>query len=237
MSLEEMIYKRKSTRSFTDENIDAKTMDKIKEFCTNIKPLYDDIEIFADFVSKKDVKCVLPWKTPQMITIYSEEKEGMYENVGFIFQQLDLYLQSLELGVCWLGIGKSKEDRKGKLKYVIMMAFGYPKGERCRSSVSEFKRKPLCEIALKENKRLEPARLAPSSVNSQPWYFVQSGNTFHTYCVQKGIFSKVLGSMNLIDVGICLAHMYVANSEKFKFFKDENAPLKKGYGYVGSFVI
>ena len=43
--------------------------------------------------------------------------------------------------------------------------------------------------------------------------------------------------MNLIDVGICLAHMYVANNEKFKFFKDENAPLKKGYGYVGSFVI
>ena len=31
--------------------------------------------------------------------------------------------------------------------------------------------------------------------------------------------------------------MYVANSETFGFFKDENAPLKKDFGYVGSFVI
>ena len=41
--------------------------------------------------------------------------------------------------------------------------------------------------------------------------------------------------MNRIDMGIVLAHLYVANEESFRFFKAENAPGVPGYGYIGSF--
>ena len=43
--------------------------------------------------------------------------------------------------------------------------------------------------------------------------------------------------MNLIDVGIALAHIFVENMETFEFFKVDNPLEKLGYKYVGSFRI
>ena len=81
------------------------------------------------------------------------------------------------------------------------------------------------EITDKADPRLEPARLAPSAVNSQPWYFVHDGDSIHVYCEKKG---------SRLDAGIALAHLYVANEETFCFFKAEDAPEVSGYGYIGS---
>ena len=54
------------------------------------------------------------------------------ENIGFLFQQMDLYLQTLGLGVCWLGMGKlnpkTTQQVEG-MKFVIMLAFGHPAQE------------------------------------------------------------------------------------------------------------
>ena len=184
---------------------------------------------------------MLSWVTPQLISIYSEDKPGYLENAGFMFQQMDLYLQSIGLGACWLGMGrmnaKAKNAAEG-MKFVMLIAFGFPKGEPLRSGVEEFKRKGLAEISDRTDARLEPARLAPSSINSQPWYFTHEGDVTHVYCVQQGFLkAKTIGYMNSIDVGIALAHMYVANPESFRFFKAESPASVKGYGYIGSFEI
>ena len=40
--------------------------------------------------------------------------------------------------------------------------------------------------------------------------------------------------MNRSDMGIVLAHLYVANAETFRFFKAENPSNLPGYGYIGS---
>ena len=74
-------------------------------------------------------------------------------------------------------------------------------------------------------KPLEMVRLAPSAVNSQPWYFVHDGHIIHTYCKRKG---------NRLDVGIALAHLYVANEKSFHFCKTENPPAVPEFDYVGS---
>lgn len=244
MNLKEMLYKRKSTRAYTGQPVDEATIQKIEEFIANIKPLYPEIKVRSEIVSRDNVKCILPWITPQLITIFSENKEGFLENVGFMFQQLDLYLHSIGLGVCWLGMGKlnsqgvveTKND--DGLQFAMMLAFGEPKGELYRASTSEFKRKSLIEILDKQDDRLEPARIAPSSVNSQPWYFTHEGDTIHAYCELKGFFKmKMLGDMNQIDMGIALAHMYVANEETFRFFKVDDVKEIKGYAYIGSFTI
>lgn len=227
MSLSEMIYRRKSTRSFTGVSVDDATVHRISEFFAELKPLYPEIQVRGEIVDREQVRCFLPWTTPQLVAIFSEEKDGYLENVGFMFQQLDLYMQSLGLGVCWLGMGRL--DSKGiveerstdNLKFVILLAFGHPKGEATRQSIAEFKRKKLIEIADKVDENLEPARLAPSSVNSQPWYFTHEGDTIHTYCIRGGLFRKALGDMNLVDMGICLSHMYLSNPDTFRFFKVE----------------
>ena len=131
MTLKEMIYHRKSCRSFIGKPVDAVLLAKIRSF--EMKPLYPEIKVHWDIVSRNQVKCICPWTTPQLITIYTEEADGYLENVGFLFQQMDLYLQTLGLGVCWLGMGrmnpKTATPVEG-MKFVIMLAFGHPKGDR-----------------------------------------------------------------------------------------------------------
>jgi len=228
MTMYEMIYQRKSCRSFTGVPVDAAMIETIKAF--PMKPLYPDIKVHWDIVPRNQVKCICPWTTPQLITIYSEETEGYLENIGFLFQQMDLYLQTLGLGVCWLGMGRMNPKTTATvegMKFVIMLAFGYPKGDQLRQTAKGFKRKSMEQIADKTDARLEPARLAPSAVNSQPWYFIHEGETIHVYCSRKG---------SRLDAGIALAHLYVANEETFRFFKAENAPTVPGYSYIGSMV-
>lgn len=104
------------------------------------------------------------------------------------------------------------------------MAFGHPKGDQLRHDLKGFKRKPMEQITDKPDPRLEPARLAPSAVNSQPWYFTHEGDTIHVYCSKKG---------SRLNAGIALAHLYVSNEENFCFFRAE-APGVPRYDYIGS---
>lgn len=241
MELKEMITKRKSVRKYTGVPVDAATLQKIRTFAASVKPLYPDIKVHWDFVEKEQVRFYFPWKTPQLIAVYSEKKEGYLENAGFIFQQLDLYLQSIGLGVCWLGLGKMREKLDSTaegMEFVILLAFGHPEGEALRDGESQFQRKALSEISDMADPRLEPARLAPSSTNSQPWLFIHEGETIHAYCSAKGLARHVgLGAMNRIDMGIALAHMYVANPDTFRFFRVETPAAVKGHNYIGSFTL
>ena len=226
MTLNEMIYHRKSCRSFTNAPVDKGMLETIKAF--SVKPLYPQIKVHWDIVPRNQVKCLCPWTTPQLITVYSEETERWLENVGFLFQQMDLYLQTLGLGVCWLGMGRMNPKTTTQIdgmRFVIMLAFGHPKGDQLRHNLKSFKRKTLEQIADQADPRLEPARLAPSAVNSQPWYFTHEENTIHVYCSRKG---------SRLDAGIALAHLYVANQEVFRFFQAENAPTVPQYEYIGS---
>ena len=229
MDMKEMICHRKSCRSFTGKPVDGEMIEKILSY--ELVPLYADIKVRMDIVGRKQVKCICPWTTPQLIAVYSEEKEGWLENVGFLFQQMDLYLQSLGLGVCWLGMGRMNPKTTTVvegMKFVIMLAFGHPKGDQLRHDLKGFKRKTLEQIADQLDPKMEPARLAPSAVNSQPWYFAHEGDCIHVYCSRKG---------SRLDAGIALAHLYVANAETLRFFKTENPPTVPGYSYIGSVML
>ena len=229
MTLNEMIAKRKSCRSFSGKPVDAEMMEKILSF--EPRALYPGIKVRMDIVSRDKVKCLCPWTTPQLIAVYSEEAEGYLENIGFLFQQMDLYLQSLGLGVCWLGMGRMNPKTTAEvegMRFVIMLAFGYPKGDPLRHDLKSFKRKAMDKITDQADPRLEPARLAPSAVNSQPWYFTHGEDAIHVHCSKKG---------SALDVGIALAHLYVANAETFRFFRIENAAEVPGYIYIGSIAV
>ena len=229
MTLKEMIYHRKSCRSFTGTPVDAEMLEKILSF--EPIPLYPEINVRMDIVSRDKVKCICPWTTPQLITIYSEKADGYLENVGFLFQQVELYLQTLGLGVCWLGMGRMNPKTTTKvdgMQFIIMQAFGYPKGSQLRHDLEDFKRKSLSQISDTVDPQLEVARLAPSAVNSQPWFFTHDGNTIHVYCSHKG---------SRLDIGIALANLYVANEETFRFFKAESAPDLPKHHYIGSITI
>jgi len=226
MTLNEMIFHRKSCRSFTGKPLDAEKLQKLLSF--GPKPLYPEIRVHWDIVPRDQVRCICPWTTPQLITVYSEETDGCLENIGFLFQQMDLYLQTLGLGVCWLGMGRMDPRTAGSvegMRFVIMLAFGHPKGDQLRHDLKSFRRKPMEQITDRPDPRLEPARLAPSAVNSQPWYFTHEGDTIHVWCSKKG---------SRLDAGIALAHLYVSSADTFRFFKADQTADLPGYTYIGS---
>lgn len=240
MNLEDTIYKRQSIRSYDDAPLDNQTLDGIRDFIDDAKELDPYIKWSYEILPAENMSTKMRWKAPHHIAIFSEEKENYYQNVGFIFQQIDLFLQSMEIGTCWLGMAspkKYKNDDESQ-KHIIALAFGKSPNNIYRD-LNQFKRKGLDEISDMVDERLVPAQLAPSSINSQPWYFTHSDDgSYDLYREKRGILrNKFFGKWNKIDTGIALAHLYVANRDSFKFYMKDDPKELKGYFYDGSFEI
>ena len=240
MDCKDIIYRRKSFRSYIQQPLDEQTMEQIKTVINSAKTLYPQESFSWKIVPPEKIKCVLPWRAPHNIVIYAQENAQSLVNVGFVFQQAELWMQANGIGTCWLGMGhpadKTEETDTQGNPCVMMLAFGRSQ-EDFRTSADQFKRRKMEEIADKPDPRLECARLAPSAVNSQPWYFVHDGETIHVYGMEKYLRKLMLGNMNKIDIGISLAHIYAENSSTFEYFTAPNPSKHKGYYYVGSFKI
>jgi len=227
----EIIRKRKSVRKYDTVPLDATTMEKVQKLIKSVKPLYPEIRYSIEIVNK--TKGMFNIKAPQYLVFGSEEKDGMYENIGFIGQQLDLKLSEIGIGTCWLGASKPSEKEASTLPYVICMAFEKPT-ESLHRQPSEFKRKPLSVISEGSDKRLEAARLAPSGINAQNWYFIATDDKIHCYRKKSNpLLGFIFNNMGSIDMGIAICHI-AEESENFRFVKEENAPERKGYIYMGT---
>jgi len=243
MNLYDFIWKRKSTRKYDMTPLGEEQMERIEQFAKDMKPLYPGIETAYEITS--DVKGLKPLKAPRYLIIYSEAKDGYLENAGFMFQQMDLFLSSEGLGSCWFGAAKTPAESKPGMKYVITLAFGKAEGSPYRE-LSEFKRKPLSEISSGSDERIEAARLAPSAVNFQNWFFA----AYHTHSGENAAHGKIdvyrkktilsaerhLGDMSKIDMGIALCHLYLATEHAGREFilTKEADKSKSGYVYVGT---
>ncbi|MCL1845220.1 MAG: nitroreductase, partial [Defluviitaleaceae bacterium] len=152
----ETIRKRKSVRKYDLAPLDGATLEKVRERFKTLKPLYPDIRYSIEIVSR--TKGLFNIKAPHYLIFGSEEKEGWYENIGFIGQQLDLFFSESGLGACWLGGAKPQEKEESVLPHVIAMSFGKP-AEPLHREPHQFKRKPLAAISEGDDPRLESARL------------------------------------------------------------------------------
>jgi nitroreductase len=229
MELASQIYKRKSCRKYLDDEID---LTAIEEFLSNANPLISEIDYSYDILTRNEVSSKMIWSSPYYLAIYSEKKENYGVNVGFVFEQVSLFMQSLDIGSCWVGMGSAKKEKED---FVILMAFG--KSDNFERDITQFKRKKLSEIADVTDERLEPARLAPSAINMQPWYFKHTKEGFDVFKVKHSFLKrKIVARWNDIDIGIALAHMYVSNPDTFNF-EFKNKEDIKGYTYIGSLKI
>ena len=237
-SLEDTIYKRKSVRSYEDAPLDSETLDEIRDFIENAEPLNPNIEWSYEILPRDNISTMMRWKAPHYIAIFSEDKENYYQNIGFIFQQVDLFLQSKGIGSCWIGMGSPKDYKNPQgHKFIILISFGMSEG--IYREMNQFKRKDLDAISDNKDERLIPAQFAPSSMNTQPWYFTHNDDgSFDLYRVKRGVLrNRFMGRWNKIDTGIALAHLYVANRDSFSFYMKDNPKDLKGHIYDGSFEI
>ena len=231
--MNEIIRKRKSVRKYDSAPLDASTIDSVRAEIGKLKSLYPEIKYSIEITSK--IKGILGVKAPHFLIFGCEDKPGSHVNIGFIGQQLDLYFSANGLGACWLGASKPGEAMESNLPYVIALAFGRPT-EPLHRELSAFKRKPLSAISEGNDPRLEAARLAPSGVNMQNWYFIADSGKIHCYLKKPNpLVGLMLGKMNQIDLGIAICHI-AQESENFSFAKMDSAPIRKGLIYVGTVV-
>lgn len=214
-NLYETIFKRKSVREYDPTPLDGHTLVEIMAHMSALKPMYDDIKIETKLVSQKDVKSLLSAKAPHYLAVFSETKDGYLTNVGFVLQQMDLFLSANGIGSCWQGMPKPTKEilNSSKFEFVILLAFGKPKERLHREGVSEFQRKPLGEITNIKgaDELLEPARLAPSAMNRQQWFFTGNASTIHAYRAKSSFLTAfIFEKVSKVSMGIAICHVWIA---------------------------
>jgi len=160
------------------------------------------------------------------------------EDFGYAMEKLILHMTDLNLGTCWLGasfkrtqftgfldikddeiipavtpVGFSKKSVKGNL---IRMVIGSKNRKRWNDLFfNESFSNILNENDVGEYKvPLIMVRLAPSTVNKQPWRIVKTGMGFHFYLQRHSFFTSISSKMQIdfqrIDIGIAMCHFELA---------------------------
>ena len=148
------------------------------------------------------------------ILLYSENKEGYLQNIGYLGEQLDLYLVSENIGTLWFGIGKTEETFYDGLEYVIMIAIRKVEDPSAfRKDMYRSKRKTAEEMWVGETIEgiTDIVRFAPSACNTQPW-FVKNEGELRVFRYKKsgkrGIMpADKVSYYNRIDIGIFLCFL------------------------------
>ena len=238
----ETIFKRKSIRQYDLSLPDGHALAEIMAHTSALKPLYDNIKIEMKLLSQKDVKGLFLAKAPHYLAVFSEARDGHLTNAGFMLQQMDLFFSGNGVGSCWQGMPKPTKDilKKSKLEFVILLAFGKPKERLQRESISDFPRKPLGEITDMKaaDELLEPARLAPSAMNRQQWFFTGNASAIHAYRAKSSFLTAFMFErMSKISIGIAICHVWIAAKhfgKEVQFVADKEAQdnLPAGHDYV-----
>ena len=145
MDYYKQIFKRKSFHIFKYTNVlTEEEIQGIKEFIKTIKPLYPDIKIKIEIIPENDTTCKRGGE--YCILFYSETKGEYLRNIGYVGEQIDLYLASQNIGALWFGIGKPSSMTLDNLDYVIMISIAKMPEDKFRKDMFKSKRKPLSEI-------------------------------------------------------------------------------------------
>ena len=207
------IFRRKSFhlfRNLQDFMISDVELCEIIEFYHLLEPLISGIRTEIRILPSSQVDCRRGQE--YCILFYSEKKDNYLANIGWLGQQLDLFLVSKGIGTLWFGIGKPDIPNYNGLEYVIMMAIRKVNDPtKFRKDMFKSKRKDLEEIW--QGDRLpgvsEIVRFAPSACNTQPWLVRRDGNKLSVYRYRqsgkRGIMPKdQVAYYNRIDMGIFL---------------------------------
>ncbi len=236
-----MIYRRKSFHLFLNmgnERLSDKDICEIEEVYKDLVPLCADIKTKIRILPAKDIGA--KGGIEYGILIYSEKKDNYLANVGYIGQQLDLWLVSKNIGTLWCGLAKPDITEYEGLDYVIMIMIARLDDEKkFRKDIFKAKRMDTAEIWQGEviPGVSDISRFAPSACNSQPWRVENGGDTLTVYRFKKPGKSGIMPAewvpyFNRIDMGIYLCFLELCldkNGIKYErvLFADEGGDSEK----------
>ena len=214
-TLYEMIFKRRSFHLFRNTGAGTITDAELAEIHSayrGFRPLDNTIRTGIRILPGEETNCRRGEQ--YCILLYSEKKDGYLQNIGYLGEQLDLYLVSRDIGTLWFGIGKAEEKSFDGMEFVIMIAIKkVGDASKFRKDMFKSKRKPAVEIW--EGEQIpgvtDIIRFAPSACNSQPWLIRnQDGLSVFRYKKpgKRGIMPAGMVSFyNRIDIGILLCFL------------------------------
>ena len=217
------IFKRKSFHFFKErENINKKELADLKDFVNKLVPLNPQIKTEIKIVKEEETTCKR--KGEYCILFFSEEKEEYLRNIGYIGEQIDLYLASKNIGALWYGVGKTEIKSEFGLDFVIMINISKMPEDKFRKDMFKAKRKDLSEVWIGGSLNIANIlRFTPSACNTQPWITENLGTKLSVYRYKKpgkrGIMpaNKVI-YYNRIDMGIYLYFLEILlKHENIKF--------------------
>ncbi len=239
----ELIKKRFSKRNYIKKEIEADKLTQIESFLLSdeLKPPFQT-EIKFHIIHK-------PSQNQQKIKLGTygfisgadyfmvgtvKNSPRNFEDYGYAFEKIILFLSSLGLGTCWLGgtfsrtnFGQAIEIAEKEIIPAIS-PFGYAteknsfKESLIRWGASSSTRKSweqlffnkdfdlsLSKIASgKFTDALEAVRLAPSASNKQPWRIIKHDDNFHFFLQRTKNYQNTIKEADLqrIDMGIAMCH-------------------------------
>ncbi len=246
--MREIIRNRRSVRNYTGEEIKSDDLKNIDEYINNkdnmigingneikvhiVKTVGDDSSRIGTYGVIKNA--------PNYIVVVCENTKEAMVDCGYVIEKLVLFLESMDIGSCWLGgtykKSQVKVDVKGGEIIPIILPMGYKLNKKTfiESAIRKlaksnsrldfdqlfFSKDFKGKIEDVETKKiLESVRLAPSASNKQPWRVIidESGNAhFYIERTPNYIGAKLPYDIQMIDIGIALSH-YSCEMENVKY--------------------
>ena len=235
---QELVRARRSVRSFDGRALSPEDLEKLTAFMESVENPYGIPVTFKLLnAQEQNLSCPVVTGTELFVGAAVGRVPHGEEALGYSFEKLVLFAQSLGIGTVWIGgtMDRAAFERAMALsaeeRMPCVSPLGYPakkmsvRESMMRKAVKADSRQrfetlffdgafsaPLTEAkAGKLAGPLEMVRWAPSAVNKQPWRAVVAGDTVHFYLKHaKGYISDAVGDMQKIDLGIALCHFALA---------------------------
>lgn len=229
MDLYASIAQRKSCRKYDMEPLSREVMDEIERAIEGFDHLYPTVELEHRFTKK--VKGRFRVEAPHYLVASGNGAPGEQEAAGFLFEQLALWFDAMDIGCVWLGSSKDTETSDTN-QDIIVLAFGNCP-ESVHRTIDQFKRQPIEDMTnAPDDACIQAAHLAPSGMNTQPWYFEKQGDRVLVYEKKLKPPISLAYKLSDIDMGIGLCHYALACKKAggdFAFARDAGIPSKAGY--------
>lgn len=258
MNQYDAIYIRRTVKSFKTDSISDRSISQILNFANYITDMSAknsvNFEIWSCREKEKMLEHHFSVKAPYYFVVSTDNTEDKFLNLGFVLEQVSLYLVTKDLGSCFVGLRKEKKlktdslgNQKSEIEKIAVLAFGIPEEE---PSYSRKQRQlPLEQVCVFKDKidqnireMIHAATQAPSRMNSQPWRFVVVKNRIHVFCKRErlGFKSASADWYHEFDIGMMLANLLIAGEELWyntEIVKSENIAEKEFKNNIYMFTV
>lgn len=215
MDIMDVIEKRHSVRSYTEQKIEQEKRDVLIELINkfneedgiNIQILFEEPKCFDNFKAHygkfKNVN--------NYIALVGTKSDKLDEKLGYYGEEIVLKAQEIGLNTCWVagthGKSASKVEKNEKEVCIISIGYGETQGvERKSKSITDVSNHN--ELSPEWFTRgVKAALLAPTAINQQKFYITAKVGEVR-------IEVKGLGILTKLDLGIVKCHFELASGHK-----------------------